>query len=697
MATDRRKKKLRLRSAGQLIGLLLLAALFALNALVALTSLSQRKYSVSIGMPAPETIRAPRETEDAAATEARRQAARNAVETVYSLDETLADSLVSDAEAFFAALDGLRAEAASLRTASAPQAADGTPLEDDRSWQVVIAQDELLRMLSGLPLPLTDAALGYALLSATDEELLRLKEIVVPKLTERLTSGLAEAERDSAYASILRELQITTLPTRLKELGELLYDRYLQPTLLPDEEATARAKELAANTVTPVVISRGSVIVEGGETVTSGQYQTLTALGLVRGLNDNGLFSLGVAGALLAAYALFGWYLCRALPQLLASSRQMLMLLLIVGLSLLLEWLCFLLDPRVTPALLAVLLCAALLSRQAAQAVNVLLSLAFALMAGGNGSGMLGSASLLSLFASLLGGQAAILVATGDERRGSLIAAGAACGGVSAVVVLAGCAMLGRPFNENARAYGPGAAAAGSARGVLRRDALALGERVRRGDARAAARAAQRQPSAAAQAHDRRARHVSSFDDGRDACGGCGGGDRRQRAACARRGELSRTWASCAAPPIFPRTRPTAGTCTIRCRPPRARRSSSRTSATRRRCCKSTAFRPRCAPSRRSITAPRSSPISITRPNRTARPWRRRPSAIRARARPRVRARSSCLRTAARLPSAPWARPRPNRWRRWCTRSSAARSTTGSLPIARSPFRSLPRSKRASC
>lgn len=448
MATDRRKKKLRLRSAGQLIGLLLLAALFALNALVALTSLSQRKYSVSIGMPAPETIRAPRETEDAAATEARRQAARNAVETVYSLDETLADSLVSDAEAFFAALDGLRAEAASLRTASAPQAADGTPLEDDRSWQVVIAQDELLRMLSGLPLPLTDAALGYALLSATDEELLRLKEIVVPKLTERLTSGLAEAERDSAYASILRELQITTLPTRLKELGELLYDRYLQPTLLPDEEATARAKELAANTVTPVVISRGSVIVEEGETVTSGQYETLTALGLVRGLNDNGLFSLGVAGALLAAYALFGWYLCRALPQLLASSRQMLMLLLIVGLSLLLEWLCFLLDPRVTPALLAVLLCAALLSRQAAQAVNVLLSLAFALMAGGNGSGMLGSASLLSLFASLLGGQAAILVATGDERRGSLIAAGAACGGVSAVVVLAGCAMLGRPFNE---------------------------------------------------------------------------------------------------------------------------------------------------------------------------------------------------------------------------------------------------------
>lgn len=448
MANDRRKKKRRFRSTGQFIGLLLLAGLFALNALVALASLSQRKYSVSVGSAAPETIRATREIEDVGATETRKQAARAAVETVFALDEELANTLISGVESFFDALAELRAEAAAIRAADAPVAADGTPLTDDRSWQVVVLQDELLTMLAKLPMPLSDASLGYELLSATDEELLRLKEIVVPKITEQLTAGLPEEALESTAASALRELQITTLPTRLKELGEMLYDRYLQPTLLPDEEATARERELAADTVTPVVISRGSVIVEKGETVTSSDYATLVSLGLVSGVNDNGLFPLGVVGALLAAYVLFAWYLQRALPSLLASSKQMFMLLLIVGIAILLEWACFLLEPRIVPSLLAVLLCTVLLSREAAQAVNVLLALSFGLMAGGNGSGMLGSSSLLSVAASLLGGQAAILVATGNERRGSLIAAGGAAGGVGAIVVLSGCAILGKSFDE---------------------------------------------------------------------------------------------------------------------------------------------------------------------------------------------------------------------------------------------------------
>ena len=143
MANDRRKKKRRFRSTGQFIGLLLLAGLFALNALVALASLSQRKYSVSVGSAAPETIRATREIEDVGATETRKQAARAAVETVFALDEELANTLISGVESFFDALAELRAEAAAIRAVDAPVAADGTPLTDDRSWQIVVLQDEL--------------------------------------------------------------------------------------------------------------------------------------------------------------------------------------------------------------------------------------------------------------------------------------------------------------------------------------------------------------------------------------------------------------------------------------------------------------------------------------------------------------------------------------------------------------------------
>ena len=113
--------------------------------------------------------------------------------------------------------------------------------------------------------------------------------------------------------------------------------------------------------------------------------------------------------------------------------------------------------------------------------MNILLAFAFGMMAGGNGSGLLGSASSLSIMASLLGGQAAIQVAVGNDRRGSLIAAGATCGGVGALVVLSGCAMLGESFNNTFGTYRAGAVAAGGAVGVLRRHALRVGERIRCG------------------------------------------------------------------------------------------------------------------------------------------------------------------------------------------------------------------------
>lgn len=446
--TDRKKKTRRFRGQSRTLGLLLLAGLFALNALVALLSLSQKRYAVSVGQPAPETIYATRAIEDTEATEALRQAARDAVQTVYALDKSLAETLEEGVRSFFTALASFRTEAADIRTASAPVDASGTALTDSRSWQVVIAQDELLSMLAKLPMPITDAALGYALLSASDEELLRLEDIVVSKLSVQLSEGISELEVDAVRSQASRELEVTTLSTWLKELGELLYEQYLQPTLLADELATARAREEAAAAVTPVNISRGATIVREGDIVSSGQMATLTALGLVRGVNENTLFPVGVAGCLFVAYALFAWYLYSRLPELLGPNKQMFMLLLIVGISVLLEWLCFLLEPRVTPAILAVLLTAVLLSREAAQAVNLLLAVAFGIMAGGNGSGLLGSASALSIIASLLGGQAAIHVAVGNDRRGSLIAAGAACGGVGALVVLSGCAMLGESFNN---------------------------------------------------------------------------------------------------------------------------------------------------------------------------------------------------------------------------------------------------------
>jgi len=448
LATERRKKVKRTRGNGRLIGLLMLGGLFCLNVIVALVSMTQKRYAVSIGSVAPETIHAPRAVEDVAQTERLRRSAQDAVAPVFKLDSALVESLIGSTQSYFDAVETFRAEAQELRTATVPAAPDGTLLIDDRSWQVVMPQDELLLRLARLPIPITDQALGYTLLSASDDELLRLEEILVSKLSVQLPAGISAETLDRVRSEASRELQITTVPTRLKELGEKLYDAYLKPSLVEDSAATAKAREDAAALVEPVMIARGSVVVREGETITSDRYAVLTSLGLVRGVNENGWFPVGIVGYLLIAYVAFGWYAFARMPELIENSRQMTMLALILGITVLLEWVCYFIEPRISPAILGVLLTAVLLSQKAAMTVNLLLSVGVALLAGGSGDGVLGSASLICLGASLLGGQAAILLSSDHDRRGSLIIAGAGAGIVGALFTACGCAVLRTSLHE---------------------------------------------------------------------------------------------------------------------------------------------------------------------------------------------------------------------------------------------------------
>ena len=171
------------------------------------------------------------------------------------------------------------------------------------------------------------------------------------------------------------------------------------------------------------------------------------------------------------------------------------------------------------------------------------------------------------------------------------------------------------------------------------------------GDVRGgSARAAQRQSPVAAQDDDRGARHVPPFHDG--------GVPRSEGAAEAigANALLARAGATYhdvgkTAPALllFPRTRRT-GTSTTPCRPRERGSSSLRTSAMRSHCCKNIGF-PRPV---RAIAAEHHGTTLVAYFYFKARQaagdrgvGRERVSAIRGRARPRARARSSCWRIAA--------------------------------------------------
>lgn len=468
MASKRMNKKKKRSGRARPINALIVLCALVLNIFIALGILTPTRYDVVVGSPAKQTITAPRQVEDVVTTEALRQAARNSVSTVYTHDEKLAASTLTALNRFFDELEQFRQSADAIRnegvtplnsgdsipTPNADTTDDAVsnepsttpqtdlPQEDTRAWTTVISESVMATMLQRFPVVISDTSLGYAMLNATEDEILRLKETVTAKIQVKLEDGFSEKELESIRSGVSRELQITTIPTLLKNVGEILLDNYLVPTNVADSAATAAAQEKAASAVSVKYIARGAVIVEAGQYVTADQMTVLTSLNLVRGINENKWFPVGVILYLSAIYGIFIAYLHLFEPEVYGNRKMMFLLLLILGITILLQWLCNLLDPRIVPVMFAVLLSVSLISRSIAQAVNVLMALSAALLAGGSGTSVLGSDSMLTLCALLTSGQVAIFIAAGSEKRGALITAGTVGGAVGAGVILAGTIIL---------------------------------------------------------------------------------------------------------------------------------------------------------------------------------------------------------------------------------------------------------------
>ncbi|MCE5189326.1 MAG: HDIG domain-containing protein [Eubacteriales bacterium] len=443
---QKKREKAGTHTGSRAYGAMILAIVFALDCIVTLTSLTPKRYEVSVGNAAKESITAPRMVEDAVITEALRQAARNKVEAVYAVDTELADTLIAGAQSFFSALLSFQNAAAEIRASSVPTrtGADGKTYtdDDDRTWQDVISASDLLAMLVKLPISISDTSLGYALLETDASQIEKLQDLVLNTLETKLRAGVSESDQVKTLSEINKTLKTSSFSVWLKAVGEMVYDAYLLPTNVMNDVETARAQEQAAAAVEPVYIARGATIVEQGQIVTEEQMNTLLSLDLVKGAEATSHLAPGAVGYLLCIFLLLLCYLSVFEKDTFASGKKMTILGLILIVSMLLEWVCYVIDPRISPTVFAILLACLLLSRKVAEILNVALALSFALLAGGSGATMFGSDSILAMAAMLVMGQVTILAAEKRQKRGALIAAGMLGGVAGALIVVSGGVIL---------------------------------------------------------------------------------------------------------------------------------------------------------------------------------------------------------------------------------------------------------------
>lgn len=427
-----------------LVSVLMLVIMLAVTYVSVVAALTPKRYDVGVGTVVNETITATRTIEHSAATEALKNAARSETAIVYKLDETLAEEKIEQATTFFSDIAAFRQDANALRLLHI----EGTGLRADGSlsisdWQSLISAEEMNTLTSDFTVPLSEEQTWW-LLHVEDSELLRLQDAVLPKLTTSLRSGLEKKALPARKSACLQELNATSISDALKGVGERVYQEYLVPTFVPDEVATERAREAAADKVVPIQIKRGDVIVEKGAAVTEEQMVILRELELVRSEQSDLKLDLGVAAYLLCVYGLFAAYLVLYRPRVFQNNKSMLIMGIEVSLVMLMALLVNSFNARITPGLYAVMIVAILLDGTTAMAVNVVLSLCIGLLSGGRGSNTLGFSSLTMMASMLASGQMAIYALKLNQKRSAIIGAGAVAGVAGALVIAATYVMTDR-------------------------------------------------------------------------------------------------------------------------------------------------------------------------------------------------------------------------------------------------------------
>ncbi|MDO4567610.1 MAG: HDIG domain-containing protein [Clostridia bacterium] len=418
----------------------LVFAVFVLTSLVAMAILLPVRYDINTGDIATTTIRATRDISDDITAERLREEARNAVEPIYFVDEELILSLSSQVEAFFEALTNVRGQARSIVAST-----DGASLPvNAQEWQSALGTLNVQTLRESITPSLSQEQL-LAVLSADEEELFALENIVKPKISTNLE--YLSADRVDAVKSLCsRELEAAQLSQELKAIGNLLFEEFLQPTYLIDEDATEEARRQAALSVdtSSCVIERGAIIVSEGSRVTTSQYALLAALDLIEDGADDSAVVFGVSTFLFLAFAAYYIVMNACAPDVIRDAKRMLIVVASMAASILLYWASRELSVLLVPYVLTPVLCAVLVDTKTAYATTILTSLVFAVCSSGS-AGVFSADSFIVTAVSIASGCAGVALLNGrGMSRTSMMVSGA----VAAAVAILMSAMVGVAYES---------------------------------------------------------------------------------------------------------------------------------------------------------------------------------------------------------------------------------------------------------
>jgi putative nucleotidyltransferase with HDIG domain len=259
------------------------------------------QVNVVVGEPAPNDVFAPQSlsyTSDLLTENAREQA-RNSVSAIYTpLNLSIGREQLAQAAAIFAFIETVRADPEN-------------------------STEEKVNYLQGIE-DLTideDVALDLVTMSQLDYE--KVKDEISGIIDNLMRGEIQEEDLDNVQRAAQRQASLGLTASQSNTVTSLVW-QFIVPTVFPDEETTASAREEAALAVEPVTrsVAKDQRIVRAGEIVTEEDEELLGQLGLLRqGLSWRNVASVFLVSALSVMLIVLYWRLFRS--KLWDNSRYM--------------------------------------------------------------------------------------------------------------------------------------------------------------------------------------------------------------------------------------------------------------------------------------------------------------------------------------------------------------------------------------
>ncbi|WP_313125759.1 HD family phosphohydrolase [Proteiniclasticum ruminis] len=329
--------------------------------IILLTSIVNKKYDLKVGDIAPVDFRANVDLVDEVTTKALIEDAVASVQNQYTQELEVRRNALKESNDFFNGIINSRNPMVSLDEIATVLSERGT---------YGISQEGYFALLS-----IDNSDLRYAL-NTINNGINKIYETPLEEDDENKITRSRTEMSDIVDSFSFNE----AAKNAIKQFVVTL----VKPNYFYDEEATARLKEEAENSITPVLIKKNQTIVKEGDPVNANQLEILSELGYLSESGFNALPYSGLVVAVLSIHLIIVFYLMRFYKVIYEDTKKIALIFLLMNLALALARVMVIISPFIVPYTFLPMLLTILVKKRVGQSLALYSAVFLSIVTGFN-------------------------------------------------------------------------------------------------------------------------------------------------------------------------------------------------------------------------------------------------------------------------------------------------------------------------